>query len=346
MSSSMATGDQISVAARWQFFVFCSQRKQDHPTPPLLIGFLCAMESSPLTLHWKMALIFTKEGTSWRCQTTGASYQWAENGMAEQQFQWTIKQQRFLKRQASDLHIRSSVDPRTLMVRYMWPASDRTQPETFVIKVWKHFSRGMTNVSLSQRKFLAADHWRRILSSVWMNEWKKERRFILLLNLSWSSCSCSCSALEGCSKWIRWILREVQDDWLTDLQPSVKKKRKELSNEGKWKTTTWWWRREEKEALTWESVVAMKSEEVQSILLTKCTILCPVTDCQWEQQICYQMRWRSLLSLSVDLGQLNCASILPIPFHSIPSTNPCCRQHLDHKSQQMIRLCQPQMSWR
>ena len=23
-------------------------------------------------------------------------------------------------------------------------------------------------------------------------------------------------------------------------------------------------------------------------------------------------------------------------FHSIPSTNPCCRQHLDHKSQQMI----------
>jgi hypothetical protein len=85
--------------------------------------------------------------------------------MAEQQFQWTIKQQRFLKRQASDLHIRS-VDPRTLMVRYMWPASDRARPETFVIKVWKHFSKGMTNVSLSQRKFLAADHWRRILSSV------------------------------------------------------------------------------------------------------------------------------------------------------------------------------------
>jgi hypothetical protein len=45
--------------------------------------------------------------------------------------------------------------------------SERTRrPETFVIKVWKHFSKGMTNVSLSQRKFLAADHWRRILSSV------------------------------------------------------------------------------------------------------------------------------------------------------------------------------------
>jgi hypothetical protein len=35
--------------------------KQDHPTPSLHIGFLCAMESSPLTLHWKMALIFAKE---------------------------------------------------------------------------------------------------------------------------------------------------------------------------------------------------------------------------------------------------------------------------------------------